>query len=223
MWRAQVHTDIQSRSARSPLLSRHLIFAAVLCIFAPAFAFAAPPVTSSPVQSVRLTSISVTPGSASIGVGSSQKFKAIATYSDKTRKDVTDTANWTSSHPKIATVSRGAADGKTPGTAVIRASLDGISGSANLNVMIVPTLVSIEVQPANATISVGSALQFEAFGTYDDGSRRAITQQVRWRSSDTSVAALSGHGLVIGKSVGNCSISATLERISGSSLLTVSR
>lgn len=58
-------------------------------------------VNSSPT----LTSLAVTPPSASVAVGASQQFMATATYSDASTAIVTSQASWNSATPGVATVS----------------------------------------------------------------------------------------------------------------------
>jgi len=83
---------------------------------------------------VTLVSIAVTPESASILIGDTQQFTAMGTYSDDTTVDITAEAVWTSSDAAVATVELGLATGVALGTATITATLDGISGSASLEV-----------------------------------------------------------------------------------------
>lgn len=63
-----------------------------------------------------------------------------------------------------------------------------------------PTM--IDVSPAVPDIlGIGVTLQFTAAGLYADGSNVDITSQVKWTSTDVSVATISSTGLVTG--VGN--------------------
>ncbi|MDY7226506.1 Ig-like domain-containing protein, partial [Hyalangium rubrum] len=52
-----------------------------------------------------LTSITLTPATASVRQGSTQQFTAQGSYSDGTTSDVTNSATWTSSNTDLATVS----------------------------------------------------------------------------------------------------------------------
>jgi hypothetical protein len=84
-----------------------------------------------------------------------------------------------------------------------------------------PTLQSIAVTPANATISTGATQQFAATGTYSNGTTQNITSQVTWVSSSPAVATINTAGLATGVSAGTSTISATLSGVSGSTVLTV--
>lgn len=82
-------------------------------------------------------------------------------------------------------------------------------------------VVSIAINPANGEAGVGGTLQFEAFGTYSDGSSMGITSLVSWSSSNPSVATIQSGGLATGISVGTTTITASYEGIAGTAGLTV--
>ncbi|WP_194862958.1 kelch repeat-containing protein [Myxococcus sp. AB036A] len=83
-----------------------------------------------------LTSIHLTPATASVIAGASQQFTAQGSYSDGTTGDVTSSATWTTSDTAIATVSgTGLVSGVAGGGPItITATLDGVSGTAQLRV-----------------------------------------------------------------------------------------
>ena len=88
-----------------------------------------------------------------------------------------------------------------------------------------PTLSSISVTPANPSLLAGKTEQFTATGAFSDGSTENLTSQVTWASATTSVATISNaagsQGLATAVAKGTSNISATLDGISGSTLLTV--
>ena len=95
--------------------------------------------------------------------------------------------------------------------------------SANywVDVVFQPTLLSIAVTPANPTILTRATQQFTATGTYSDQSTSNLTGLVTWTSSSTAVATIDAGGLATAVSAGTTSITAALNSVSGSSLLTV--
>ncbi|MGH9617632.1 MAG: Ig-like domain-containing protein, partial [Acidobacteriaceae bacterium] len=129
-----------------------------------------------------LTSVAITPTSASIAVGATQQFTATATYSDNSTANVTSTASWASATVATATVtSAGLATGVAAGSTAITASLNGVSGSATLTVTAAAkTLKSISVSPANPSIMVGATQQFTATATYSDNSTANVTSTASW-------------------------------------------
>ena len=72
-----------------------------------------------------------------LNVGASQAFTAVGIYSDGSMTDITSQVTWTSSNTNIATIlSNGSAAGVAAGTAMISATLSGItSQSITLNVV----------------------------------------------------------------------------------------
>ena len=64
--------------------------------------------------------------------------------------------------------SQGLATGVAKGSSTISAAVDGITGSATLEVT--PELTSIAITPANPSVPKGETQQFTATGTFADGS-----------------------------------------------------
>jgi phospholipase C len=82
-----------------------------------------------------LNSIVVTPANSTVPQGMTQQFRATGTYSDNSTRDLTSTAQWSSSVTNVATISAtGLAEGVGIGTTTITASSGLISGSANFAV-----------------------------------------------------------------------------------------
>ena len=79
--------------------------------------------------------MTVTPADGAVMLGLAQSFTATVTFSDSTTQVVTPYAQWTTSNPAIAVVTRGGiAFSSGTGTANISASLGGISGVTTLTV-----------------------------------------------------------------------------------------
>ena len=84
-----------------------------------------------------------------------------------------------------------------------------------------PTLVSINITPANPTIASGATQQFTVTGTYSDGTTKPLSGPGNWQSSNTSVATINSSGLATAVSSGTTTISVSSGTISGSTVLTV--
>lgn len=88
-----------------------------------------------------------------------------------------------------------------------------------------PTLVSLAVSPANPTIALGTTQQFDATGTWSDGTSTDMTTLAVWSSSDAAACAVSmasgSQGLATGLGMGSTTITATCAGKSGSTTLTV--
>ncbi len=84
-----------------------------------------------------------------------------------------------------------------------------------------PTLTSIAVTPANASIVAGTQQQYMATGTYSDGSHQNLTNSATWTSSVTTVATVSSTALATGVAAGTTTIQANYASVNGSTPLTV--
>jgi hypothetical protein len=91
--------------------------------------------TTATITNATLTSITISPPSASIALGTSQQFNATGHFSDGTTQSLIN-ANWSSSAPNVAVVSSfGLATSAGVGTTTISATLNGVSpGTATLTV-----------------------------------------------------------------------------------------
>ncbi len=176
-----------------------------------------------------LVSISVTPLSASIALGTKQQFTATGNYSDGSSQNLTGVATWTSSATNIASVSniagsQGLASSVSLGTVSISATYTGVSGSGSLTVG-AATLTTISITPQAPMISAGTTQQFTATGTYTDASTQNITTSAAWSSATLAVASISNsagtQGLATGLEAGTSTITASDGSISGTTVLTV--
>lgn len=177
------------------------------------------------ITSPLLVSISVSPASASVGVGFTDQFTATGSYSDGSTQNLINSVNWTVSNSAFASISgSGLLSALSNGSAVITATSGSISGTAPLTITI--SLVSIAVTPALPTIAPGTAQQFKATGTFTDGSTQDVTGTVSWSSSDSTKAIIGNSGPTSGLAhavaAGPSTITASSGSISGSTTLTVS-
>jgi uncharacterized protein YjdB len=174
------------------------------------------------VTAATLSSIAVTPATATVQIGLTQPFVATGTYSDGTTVNITNAVAWTSGNTPVGTVllATGVATGVSAGTATITAALSGKSGSA---IMTVPaaTLVSIAVTPATATVQIGLTQPFVATGAYSDGTTVNISNLVAWTSGSPLVGTVLSSGVATGVSAGTATITAALSGKSGSAIMTV--
>lgn len=169
-----------------------------------------------------LSSVAVSPQTASVQSGQTQQFTATAKYSDGSTADVSSTAAWTVNSGSIASVSNtGLVTAKAEGSVTVSASFNGMTGSAALTVQsTTKTVNSVSVTPGSATIAVGATQQFTATATYSDGTTSAVTSGVTWSSSASSVATISASGLATAASAGQATVTATYQGKSGSAKVT---
>src|SRR5213078_1506466 len=161
------------------------------------------------VTTVPVASVAISPATGSIRVG--QKLQLTATPQDSIGGTLSGrTVMWASGDTSVAIVSpSGQVTGVAPGSAPITAMSEGKSSTATITVTIVP-VASLAISPATATIRVGQTLQLTA--TPKDSAGGTLTgRMVTWTSSNTSVATISGSGLVAGVTAGSATITAASE------------
>jgi hypothetical protein len=140
-------------------------------------------VTAPGVQAIALT-----PPAASIGRGETQRFTAIAAFSDATSRDVTSEAAWTSSDAAVAApAAAGTFEGVAEGCVTVTATLAGAQGSAPLTVTLWPSSgpAISAVTPDRGT--VGTAVQIFGSGF----SPRASDDHVAFNGVPAPVTAAS--------------------------------
>lgn len=184
------------------------------------------------VSAPTLMAVQVTPTNPTIAKNGAQQFQAVAVYSDFSTVNVTATASWVSSDPTVATISnggpggaRGRATGISAGGVTITATYSGVSGSTMLTV-VVPTVMSVQVTPANSTVPVGINHRFTATAVFTDSSTLDVTNAATWTSSDPTIVAVSnvmgGQGAATSLVPGSVTVTATYQGIAGSTTATVS-
>ena len=150
-----------------------------------------------------ITTISVTPITPVVPLGTVVQFTATAIYSDGTTQNVTGGSTWVSSAPGVLAVTtaggaRGRGTGVAGGTATVTATFMGLSGSTTATVS-TAVLTSVSVSPAGVTLAVGARRQFTATAIYSDGSSRDVTALAVWLSSAPAVAGVSDAGATRGQ------------------------
>ncbi|WP_025819654.1 Ig-like domain-containing protein [Shewanella marina] len=159
------------------------------------------------VTAAQITELQITTNDEQIAKGTYTQFQALATYTDKTVQDVTDSATWTSSNLNIATINSGKAHAEQQGSVIISARYDGISSNQRELEVKQANIRSIQVSPAMQDIALGLAQQFIATAVYTDDSIHDITSLAAWNSDNTNVATIvKGH--VSSNNIGNVKLSA---------------
>jgi uncharacterized protein YjdB len=173
------------------------------------------------VVPANLTSITLSPASASIAVGTSQQFTATGNFDDGSTQVLTS-LQWSSSVTSTVTIdANGLAFAAGPGTSTVTATSGAISGTASLTITSA-TLVSLDIAPSNSSMPVGAVKQFTAIGNFSDKSTQDLTQSVLWTTSNPGVATINNLGSVTSSVTGSTTITATSGSVTRSTTLTVS-
>lgn len=161
------------------------------------------------VAAKAVAGVTVTPNPASATVGQTAQLSASA----KDGQGVAMTGRtftWTSSNSAVASVSAsGLVTAVGAGTATISATTDGVTGQAQFTTTAV-TATSVSLSPSSPHVQVGAGVQLVATA-YDASGSTLSTRVPAWSSSNPTVATVSNDGRVTGVSVGNTTITATVD------------
>ena len=146
----------------------------------------------------KVTSVTLNLDALSFVVGESYALKATVSPADATDASLT----WTTSDSSVATVSNGTVKAVGAGNATITCTAkSGVS--AKCVVSVYPAVSSVSM-PATASVGVGKSTTLKATVNPNNAMYKTLT----WSSSDTSVATVDAKGVVTGKKLGTCVITA---------------
>jgi uncharacterized protein YjdB len=173
-----------------------------------------------------ISSITVTPATAILGsIGDTQQFSAEARDAMDYPLGSQPSFIWTSASQAVATVNSntGLALAVGEGTTQISAAAGGVTASADLSVA--PTVTTIVVTPATATLdAIGSQQQFAAEALDGNGNPLPVQPTFAWtESSAGGVATVDANGLATAAGNGTTQVTATASGTSGSASLTVTQ
>ncbi len=148
-----------------------------------------------PVEGMTLSESDVT-----ARIGDKVQLRATVSPDNATIQDVT----WKSSNPKVATVSdNGLVTMKAAGTAsIICTSVDNPSVQAFCNVTVLKPVKNVQLDIESKEMYVGENYRLTYLVTPSDAS----TPEVIWTSTNTSVVAVDGTGMLTAKGVGQAEI-----------------
>jgi trimeric autotransporter adhesin len=172
------------------------------------------------VDSSPLTSIQISPPTASIPLQTGVALRAVGTFADGNTQDLTTFALWTVSPLSVATINLGQATGLETGTALVTALFDGQVGTASLTVTSA-TPSSLRVSPAASNFEEGDVIQFTALADFSDGTTKDVTPWVMWASSNENVAAITPTGLATSAGAGTTTVTAIMKGLSGTAVVRV--
>ncbi|MEO6778441.1 MAG: Ig-like domain-containing protein, partial [Gemmatimonadaceae bacterium] len=165
------------------------------------------------VVQVPVASLAVLPSSVSLAPGASTPLQAV-TYDAAGNTLPGRSVVWATSAPQVVSVAAsGVITALTAGSASITATSEGKTASAAITVTVVP-VASVTVTPGSAALTVGQSAALSAAATDANGnvlSGRSVT----WSSANSSVATVSGLGMVSATGAGSTTVTATSEGKSG--------
>ena len=127
---------------------------------------------------------------------------------------------WSSSDPEVAPVDeQGLVRGEAPGTATITASSEDASGTSQVTV-VSDRIETVEVIPSYVELPVGETAQLTATARDSDGNVVEV-ETFEWTSSAPVVSSVDADGLITGHELGQATVTATAEGVSGSATVEV--
>lgn len=175
---------------------------------------------TEPPPETQITAVEVSPAADTLlALGATAQLSATAL--DANGNAISGvTFTWASSDETIATVdASGVVTAVGNGTAQISATVNTVSGSAELAVA--QQVEAVSVTPGTATLTtVGATQQFTAEATDANGN---VVQGITflWQSSDQRVATVDTAGIATAKGSGEATITAAARGVPGNAVLTV--
>jgi uncharacterized protein YjdB len=175
------------------------------------------------VQRIPVSAVQVTPPSASVPTGSTTQLAA--TPRDAGGNALAGrTVTWSSDNNAVATVtSDGRVLGVAPGTTTVRATSEGVTGTATVTVT-----ATVRVSPSTAAVRDRGNTRTAQLVATDQAGRVLPNSEVTWTSSNPTAASVDANGLVRGLDSGPTStttvvITATYRGVSATATITVTR
>ncbi len=141
----------------------------------------------------KLVFIQVSPAVVLLPKGRTEKVVATGTWSDGSSRDLTARAAWSTADPNVATVDGGLVTAVGIGSSSIIATVDRVQGTGTAMVS-APVLTGFSLEPAAATLPVGSVLKLVPTGSFSDGTTRDLSWETTWTSSTPANVVVSGNG-----------------------------
>ncbi|GED29906.1 Ig-like domain-containing protein [Brevibacillus centrosporus] len=151
----------------------------------------------------KISKLSASATSVKLKKDGTQQLALTVTYTDKTKEDVTQKADWTSSDSEVATVEAGLVTAVDSGKTKVKASYGGKNVTLSVEVDIISKLA---VDQKKLTLREGATQQITATATYSDKSTAIVTEGAEWFSGDSEVVTVE-NGLVTAVGSGKTKVS----------------
>jgi hypothetical protein len=172
-----------------------------------------------------LQSVSITPANPPwIAAGQSVPFTAMGSYSDGSTRNMTTSVTWSASPTAVAAITNGGvATAIGTGTSTITAASGGVTATVLLTTSAAtPMGIAVTpVTPATLSVAAGVPVQFQAVGSYSDGSTQNLTAAATWSFTGSGVISGASGGLATTTAAGQVTITAAWGGVAGIATLTV--
>ncbi|MEC7986133.1 MAG: Ig-like domain-containing protein [Myxococcota bacterium] len=170
-----------------------------------------------------LVGILINPSEMIIPTGSSVQLKAFGLTEDRQAVDLTDSVTWNVEYYDVATVSNnldseGILTANGEGHTRIFAEYESIRSPYGDIFVTSAQLERLTIDPNEIVLLEGDSAQLKATGYFSNGESGDLTQQVRWITSDGSIAQLSEPGHIEGIQAGEALVHTEYESIVSDSI-----
>lgn len=160
------------------------------------------------VTSATLSTISVSPATASVANGLTRQFTATANFSDGTSQNVTSGVTWSSSNTGTATIDTlGLASAQNTGTTVITADYQSQTSTANLTVTDA-TVLSLTIEPDSITVEKGGKANITVMANFSDGTSENVTSVATVTTDNAAIASINADNTIQAIGVGSANVTA---------------
>ncbi|NRB70178.1 MAG: Ig-like domain-containing protein [Vibrio sp.] len=161
-----------------------------------------------------ITEISVMPSIVKLAKGQSQTLRAIATYSDNTSSDISDSVTWVPVDTNTAAISaKGVLSGSNTGTTTLTAFKDDIV-SNTVDVEVTNAVIAaISITPSVVSIAKGQNQTLTANAIYSDNTSSDVSDSVSWIPVDANTTTVSADGVLSGLQAGTTTLTAVKDGV----------
>jgi serine/threonine protein kinase len=173
---------------------------------------------TTPIPAPKVVSVAVVPARNDLNVGDTMQLTATPRAAGGTAAG--GRMEWKSADPAVASVSAtGLVTALAPGTTSITATCDGVTGASQVQVTPVP-VASVQVEPADAALSVGDDLTFRVT-LRDQHGGSLVDRAIKWSATPGGLVTLGPAGEVKATREGVVEVKAECEGVRGSARVTV--
>ncbi|WP_183192415.1 Ig-like domain-containing protein [Brevibacillus fluminis] len=164
------------------------------------------------ISKITVKSVAISDAPATLNAKDTQQLKLIAALSNKKTKDAAEDATWTTSDPKVITVSdTGELEAVGAGKATITAVYGGKKTKTEVKVTSSTKLDKLQISKRTLRMDPQETQQLTLTAIYTDGTKADITKEATWKVADEAIADVEA-GLITAKSAGTTKITVTYEK-----------
>ncbi|MET3293041.1 UNVERIFIED_CONTAM: uncharacterized protein YjdB [Brevibacillus sp. OAP136] len=164
------------------------------------------------ISKITVKSVAISDAPATLNAKDTQQLKLIAVLSNKKTKDAAEDATWTTSDPKVITVSdTGELEAVGAGKATITAVYGGKKTKTEVKVTASTKLDKLQISKRTLRMDPKETQQLTLTANYTDGTKADITKEATWKVADEAIADVEA-GLITAKSAGTTKITVTYEK-----------